>query len=136
MATLIQRLAGAGIDFVIACQAAIVAEPSERTLHDPAPRENCEAHLALRFAYDIQRDVRDLLRPLDQFASVDAIGPHSLQPRKAIFQIIQYQPSAVAILYIRACHSYRQQEPKDVHYDMALTTLGPLRSIVASIAPF
>ena len=72
-----------GLAFVVDGQPAVLAEPGEGALHDPAAGQDLEVVDALAFADDLDRQGKDLLGPDDQLAGVAGIGPDQPDGRQS-----------------------------------------------------
>ena len=98
--------AGSRQAFVVLAQAALAVQPSECTLDYPALGQHLEADLICEFFDDLQRPAEGMLDPLDEFATIAAIGPDEFQPTPArilrlldaLKQSLQQNSGTVAVL--------------------------------------
>ena len=74
--------------------------------------------------------------PLDQLSSIASIGPDQPHAGKPPYQFIDDQLRPIPILDIGRMHHHRQQQPHGIYYDMSLSTVDLLASVIATRPPF
>jgi hypothetical protein len=111
------------------------SEPSEGTFHDPASRWNFEA-MERRLVFD---DLRagatrraHTTHPLDQRASVPAVGPDAAQPPEASAQRRKQQASPIAILHVRRVDADQENQSRRIDQKMSLSSHHLLASIIST----
>ena len=110
------------------------AEPGEGALHDPAPRLDGEAPLALLAPDDL--DPQALLGgPREQrMPGAGAIGPDQLEAGLERAQPRQQAPRPGLVGDVGGAHVLRQHEPFGVDQEVALAALHALGAIKAAHA--
>jgi hypothetical protein len=83
---------------IIFAEPAVVAEPSERTFHNPTLREDLKTDLLFQLAYDFQDPAAPAIEPVDQLSGVATIGPHQGDCRKQLCGLEEQQLGSVAVL--------------------------------------
>jgi hypothetical protein len=76
------RLVVFGLAFVVDGQPAVLAEPGEGALYDPAAGQDLKVVDALAFADDLERQGEGLLGPGDQLAGIPGISPDQPEGRE------------------------------------------------------
>jgi len=117
----------------ILCQPAAAVQPSNRTLDDPAFRQDSEAPRGIRPLDDLHLSLaRDLGQPgLELRACVAAISIELEQERIQAEQRRHQQHAAVPVLDVGGVHDGRHQQALRVHEDVALLAADLLACVVA-----
>ena len=120
---------------VVADQAALLDEPAEGPLDDPAPVEHLEAFGIVRAPYDVQVEAAagsQGFYPGDQGAGIARVGPDLGQAAVPIDEAPQQGPGSIPVLFIGGADIDPQQQAQDVDQDMAFASRGLLTSVVAA----
>ena len=130
------RLTAIGQRFVVFAQSPVLPEPSERSLDDPALRQDLERILC-RTLDDLDRSTDGTsLGPVDKFAAVSAVGPDELHTIEATDDLRQDIDGAIPVLDVGGVNDQRKDEAKGVNEDMSLAPFDFLPRIEPSVAPF
>ena len=118
--------------FVVFAQAPVSPKPSKGSFDDPAVRQEFETlHVVASFD-NLQNPTAQLLRPLDQFSRIAAIGPNEFQAGEEPHEFCEQQFGAVAVLNIRRVDHDADQEPQGVHGQVALAAFYFLPRVIAA----
>ena len=115
----------------VACQSAVVADPSKRPLHDPALGQHHEA-MPIAAAHDLDPPAASAghggrhLRAL-----VSGVTDNALDEREQPPRLAQQRLGAVAILHIGPMHHHGEQQAERVRQYVALAAKGFLARVVA-----
>lgn len=125
-----------GKRFVVFAQTAILGEPTEGTLHNPAARQNGKSLLVTRAFDDVENPLPELRGPRHQGTGVAAVGPNPLESWKPASQFAQHVFRAVPILDVGGMHHDGKQQAQRIDDDMPLAARDFLARIVAVRPPF
>jgi len=120
----------------IADEAAVLDEPSEGALDDPATRQWFKPLQGAGPLDDGQREVGLLLRPRDQLAGISTVGEHGLDEGPEAARGAQQRLGAIAVLDAAGMHLNREQATVGVGQDVPLAPRDVLARVVAARAPF
>jgi len=109
--------------------------PSHEINH-PSSRQNDKAlNVIAPFNY-LQNPMTQIRHPINQFASIAAIGPDQLQTTKATEQFTQNQFGAITILNISRMDDNGHHQTQCIYHQMAFSARYLLAGIIATIPPF
>ena len=112
------------------------AQPGQGALHHPPAGQHLEA-VAVRAAADhAQHPASCGPSPRHQAAGVGRIGPDHLEPGEPAQQFGQHQPGSVPILDVGGVNDHSQEQPRSVHYDVALASGHLFACVIAARPPF
>ena len=74
--------------------------------------------------------------PLDQLFGIACIGPDQSQTGKPPYHFVYDQLRSISVLNISRIYHHGQQQPYGIHYDVSLSTVDLLASIIATRPPF
>ena len=131
-----ERLGDVGALFEVADEAAVLDEPAESSLNDPAARQRLEARQGAGPLDDGQHEVGLPLRPIDEFASVSAIGEHGFDKGPEAARGAQQGLGAVAVLDVAGMDLNVEQAAVGVGQDVPLAPRDLLARVIAARAPF
>ena len=120
----------------VAQEAAVLDQPGEGPLDHPAAWQRLEAWQGAGALDDGQGEIGLLLRPLDQFAGIAAIGEHGLDEAPQGARGAQQRLGAIAILHTGRLHLDGEQTTVGVGQDVPLAAGDLLARVVAARAPF
>jgi hypothetical protein len=83
---------------IIFAEPAVVAQPSERTFHNPTFREDLKTDLVSQLAHDFQDPAAPAIEPVNQLSGITAVGPHQGDRRKQRRSLEEQQLGSVAVL--------------------------------------
>ena len=121
---------------VVAGEAAVLHDPGEGPLDDPAPWQHLEAFGRRVAADDLQDDVRLGLRPFDEATRIATVGISTLDEGIPLARARQHAFAAVSILDVGAMDIHREKPTVGVGQDVALAPGDLLARVVALRAPF
>jgi hypothetical protein len=119
----------------VLAEAAALAQPSERALHDPPSRDDFEAALALPLAHDLKDPAAEAACPLEELACIRPVDPDLLQAWSAIMQPSEHQASPISVWDVGAMNDRREQQTVCVYEDVTLATGDFLSGVVAVRVP-
>ncbi len=131
-----EGLGDGGQLLVITHEAAVLDDPGEGPLDDPASRQDLKPLRGGVSAYDLQGDVRLLPGPVDQAPGIATICKGVLYEGVSGPGALQHPFGPVAILDVGAMDMDGEPSPVGVGQDVALATPDLLACIVAPGAPF
>src|SRR5271165_3733172 len=120
---------------VILAQPAISAQPGERPLDDPPPRQHLELLLPLGADDQLEDPAAEFRGPLRDPAVVDPVGQDFLQPRESAHQLLQDRLGPVPVLDARRVDHRRHDHPQRVHDQMPLPAVDFLVRVLAVWTP-
>jgi hypothetical protein len=91
-------LAGLRLGFVVFAQAPTFSQPGKGTISNPTFGQDLERVDVIRSFHNLEDPSCQLLRPVDQLASLAAVRPDPLETRELPDQLLQNQLGAQAIL--------------------------------------
>ncbi len=119
--------------FVVADGAAVLADPGECPLHDPAAGQDLEG---VRLAPGDDLEVHLHGRgPGAQLAGVDGVGPDQADAAAGAVQVPQQRPGGVAVLDGGGGDHHGQQQAHCVHGDVPFPAVHFFRVIPAAAGP-
>ena len=121
---------------IVASEAAVLHDPGEGSLHDPASRQHLEAFGRGVATDDLQDDVGLVLRPCDEATRVAAIGVGALHEGVSRPRALQDTFTALAILDVGAMDLHGEEASVGIGQDVALASADLLARVVALRAPF
>src|SRR3954465_6165738 len=136
MASLTMVAETSGGSFVLLGQPAPAAEPAERPLRHPAPRDDGEALGPGEAPDDDQGQAEQVPGEQGREPVVHAVGEHDLEPRVQPLQLPQQVAGAVRVLDVGGVDDHAQQQARGVDRDVPLAALELLGRVVAARAPF
>jgi hypothetical protein len=120
---------------IVADQAALLDEPAEGSLDDPAAVEYLESFGVVRALYDLQMEAAagsQGFDPGDQRAGIASIGPDLGQAAVPIDEAPQQGLGPITVLFIGGADVDSQQQAQDVDQDMAFASRGLLTRVIAA----
>ena len=119
--------------FVITHQPPLAHEPAEGALHDPAARQDFEAHSGIGAFDDGDRQLgaQSLDPPGEEFTGVAAIHPKDSQPSEPAQDSAQEQLRTSAFRRAGRGHGHAQHQAQGVHQQMPLAPFDALGRVVA-----
>lgn len=120
---------------VVLGQSAVLAEPREGALHDPAFGENDKAMGRLAF-HDLDRSKKPTAGPVYELARIATVRKDQLQSAKPRTQLPDQELGPVAVLDIRGMHHQRHDQPQRVDNQMTLAAQDFLARVVSPSPPF
>ena len=122
---------------VIAGEAALLDEPAEAALDDPAPRQHNEALLIFELLDDAQPKVRAMTEELAhaahegfEFACVATIGEDHEQAQQAVAEHAEEQLGTIAVLHAGGRDHHTEQQAVGVGERVAFAALDLFARIV------
>ena len=124
------------IGFIVTARhTAVIAQPAEAALHDPAPGQHHEA-LGASWGPDyFHAQPQRGGRRGDEWSLVASVGPKELQLRRVGLSLRQHGSRPDGVLHTGGLHQYRQWQTKCIDGDRLLTASYLLACIVAVTAP-
>jgi len=125
---------GTGLSgFVIAHQSPLAHQPAEGAFHDPAARQDFEAHRGIGAFDDLDRQLgAESLDPVsERLAGVAAIHPQEAQPSEPTQHPAQYHLRSIAFSGVGWGHGHAQHQSQSVHQQMSLTAFDPFAGVIA-----
>ncbi len=120
---------------VVLGQSAVLAEPGEGALHDPALGEDDKTVGRVAF-HDLDRAKKPTTGPVYELARIGAVRKDQLQSAKPCTQLPNQELGPVAVLDIRGMHDQRHDQPQRVDDHMTLAAQDFLARVVPTIPPF
>lgn len=118
--------------FVVLAHSPISSQPAECTLDHPAVGQDFEAcQIVSSFNY-FQHPTTQLLGPLNQLASIPAIGPNEFQARAFSLHGLQQQFRAISILNVRRMNDDCDQQPQSIYCKVPFASLYFLSRVIAA----
>ena len=130
------RLGDLGQLLVVPGQAAPAAEPAERPLRHPPPRDHDEALAPGEATDDDQGQPEQEAGEQSREPVVSAIGEHDLEPRVEPLQPTQQVARTIGVLDVGGMNDDAEQQAGGVDRDMPLAALDLLCRIPAARPPF
>ncbi len=124
------RLAAYRQELMVSDQAAVFAQPCKGTLHHPAVWLNRKALLLSGGPHDFQCPTARGSRPMNQFATVCSIRPHSFEARKRAQAVAKHLFGSVSVLHAARLNRDSQQKPLRVYKQVPPPALDLLIGIV------
>lgn len=120
----------------IADETAVLDQPREGPLDDPAAWQRLEARQGAWAFDDGQCEIGLPLRPIDEFSGVATIGEHGLDEAPQGTRGAQQWLGTIAVLYRGGLHLDSEQTTVGIGQDVALAARDLLARVVAARAPF
>ena len=124
-----------GEAFVVADGPAVLADPGEGALDDPAAGQDLEGVQVRGAPDDLEGELERAGGPGDELAGVDAVGPGELDLGERLVQVPQQRPGGVAVLDAGSGDEDLQQQAHGVHGDMPLAAIHLFGVIPAAAGP-
>ncbi len=128
-------LAAVWQSLVVFGQSAVLAQPCEGALHDPALGQDDET-VGRRAFDDLDKAEEPTAGPVYELARIAAVGKDQLQSTKPRTQLPDEELGPVAVLDIRGMHDQRHDQPQRVDDQMALAAQDFLARVVPPVPPF
>ena len=118
--------------FVIACESPMPHQPAERSLHDPAERQDFETRGIVRTLDDRDSQLgAQRFDPVGEgLASVAAIHPENAQPGEPAQHPAQDQLRPGALGGAGRGHGHTKHQAQSIHQQMAFPAFNPLASVI------
>ena len=125
-----------GQGFVVLAQPTAPTQPRECSLNHPSSGQHLKLMATPRTPDDFQNIARKGLDPIHQPASVTSISPNQPQTPEPSHQFVDDQLCTISVLDVSRMDHHGQQQPHGIHYDVALSTVDLLASVIATRPPF
>ena len=122
--------------FVVLAQPTAPTQPRECSLNHPSSGQHLKLMAIPRTPDDFQNIARKGLDPIHQPASVTSISPNQPQTPEPSHQFVDDQLCTISVLDVSRMDHHGQQQPHGIHYDVALSTVDLLASVIATRPPF
>ncbi len=122
--------------FVVLAQPTAPTQPRECSLNHPSSGQYLKLMATPRTPDDFQNIARKGLDPIHQPASVTSISPNQPQTPEPSHQFVDDQLCTISVLDVSRMDHHGQQQPHGIHYDVALSTVDLLASVIATRPPF
>ena len=122
--------------FVVLAQPTAPTQPRECSLNHPSSGQHLKLMATPRTPDDFQNIARKGLDPIHQPASVTSISPNQPQTPEPSHQFVDDQLCTISVLDVSRMDHHGQQQPHGIHYDVALSTVDLLASVIATRPPF
>lgn len=122
--------------FIVLAVSPVSPEPCECALHHPPSRQQLKADGLGPAADDFKQPAARGFGPGFQSSRIPTVGPDQLQTRTTIFQLLQHELGAVAILNAGRMHHHGQHKSERIHDYVPLATRDLLARVIAPRPPF
>ena len=130
------RLRCIGQGLVVLAQPTAPAEPRECSLDHPSSGQHLKLMAVPGTFHNFKRPACQGPDPLDQLSAIACIGPDQSQTGKPPYHFVYDQLRSISVLNISRMYHHGQQQPYGIHYDVSLSTVDLLASIIATRPPF
>ena len=130
------RLRCIGQGLVVLAQPTAPAEPRECSLDHPSSGQYLKLMAVPGTFHNFKRPACQGPDPLDQLSAIACIGPDQSQTGKPPYHFVYDQLRSISVLNISRMYHHGQQQPYGIHYDVSLSTVDLLASIIATRPSF
>ena len=130
------RLRCIGQGLVVLAQPTAPAEPRECSLDHPSSGQHLKLMAVPGTFHNFKRPACQGPDPLDQLSGIACIGPDQSQTWKPPYHFVYDQLRSISVLNISRMYHHGQHQPYGIHYDVSLSTVDLLASIIATRPPF
>ncbi len=116
-------------------ESSIFAQPSERSLDNPALGKD-DKLVRVRTFDDFDNSAVPADRPIHKLSGIATIGPDHFKAPPSRPQLLDQQLAAITVLDVGRVNDQREDQAERVNNDVTLAPLGFLARIVPSVAPF
>ena len=129
-------LAGFGQFLVVLAESSAPGQQGQCALHYPTSGQYLEVVAVRTATHHLQQPSASRPSPRDQLTGIGGVSPDDLEPREPAQQSGQHQLGSVPVLDTGGMHHHREEQPRGVHYDMALASRHPFARVIAARPPF